>query len=95
MRVRLRTKSAVAVGVMIGCLFILLGSLIVIWIDYRSSPSCPGESATSYTLGTDETWCTPKKEFCEMLRKVIDEEGGEGDEAAFRQSCAVFAEADE
>ena len=95
MRVRLRTKSAVAVGVMTGCLFILLGALIVIWIDDRSSPSCPGESATSFALGTDETWCTPKREFCELLRKVVDEEGTEEDEAAFRMTCAEFVEPDE
>ena len=95
MRVRLRTKGAVAVGVIVGCLLILLGALIVIWIDHRSSPSCPGESATSFALGTDETWCTPKKEFCEMLRRVIDEEGGEEDEAAFLVTCAEFVEPDE
>ena len=95
MDVRLRTKRAIAVGGILGCLFILFGALIVLWIDDRSSPSCPPESATSYALGTDETWCTPKKEFCEMLRRNLDEESNEEDEAAYMQICAEFAEPDE
>ncbi len=95
MNIRLRTKKAAVVGVIISCVFILLGALIVVWIDGRSSPSCPPESATSYALGTDETWCTPKKEFCEMLRRSIDDGGGESAEAEYRLTCAEFAEPDE
>jgi len=95
MRVRLRSKTAVAVGGIIGCLFILLGVLLVIWIDHRSSSSCPGESATSFALGTDETWCTPKSEFCEMLRRNLDEGGSEDDKTTFRHICAEFEELEE
>ncbi len=89
---RLKTKRTVAV-VVIG-LIVLLGALIVGWNVARSTSSCPPEDATSYNLEGD-TWCTPKSEFCEMLRATIDAEGSEDDEAAYLQICAEFAELEE
>ena len=91
----LKTMSAVAVGVVVGGLLILLGALFVQWIDDRSALSCPPEHGTSFPLGEGDPWCTPKSEFCEMLRRNIDADGSEDDEAAYRQICAEFAELEE
>ena len=87
----LKTTSAVAVGVVVGGLIILLGTLIVGWIVDRNSSSCPPESATSFNLQGD-SWCTPKSEFCEMLRRNLDEDGSEDGEANYRQICAELEE---
>ena len=95
MRVRLRSKTAVAVGGIIGCLFILLGALFVIWIDDRSSLSYPPEHATSFPLGGGDPWCTPKSEFCEMLHRNLDDGGSEDDKTTFRHICAEFEELEE
>lgn len=90
----LKAKKAVAAAVVAVGLTVLLGALIVGWIVDRNSSSCPGEYATSFNSEGD-TWCTPKSEFCEMLRRNLDEDGSEDDEAAFRMTCAEFAELDE
>ena len=94
MKERLKTKRAVVGGLVVAGLIVLLGALIVVWIVDRNSSSCPGEYATSFNQEGD-TWCTPKSEFCEKLRRVIDEDGNEDDEANFRQNCAEFAEPEE
>lgn len=90
----LKTKKAVATAVVTVGLIILLGALIVGWIVDRNASSCPGDYATSFNSEGD-TWCTPKSEFCEMLRRNLDEDGDEDDEAALQQICAEFEEPDE
>lgn len=87
--------SAVAVGVVVGGLILLLGALIVQWIDDRSSLSCPPEHATSFPLGGGDPWCTPKSEFCEMLHWNLDDGGSEDDKTTFRHICAEFEELEE
>lgn len=90
----LKAKKAVAAAVVTVGLIILLGALIVGWIVDRNASSCPGDYATSFNSEGD-TWCTPKSEFCEMLRRNLDEDGDEDDEAALQQICAEFEEPDE
>ena len=90
----LKAKKAVAATAVPVGLTVLLGALILGWIVDRNASSCPGDYATSFNSEGD-TWCTPKSEFCEMLRRVIDEDGGEEDEANYRQTCAEFVEPDE
>ena len=90
MKDRLKKKRAVAVGLVVAGLIVLLGALSVGWIVDRSSSSCPPDYATSFNFEGD-TWCTPKSEFCEMLRRNLDDDGTEEDEAAYRDICAEFA----
>ena len=94
MKDRLKTKSAVAVAAVAVGLIVLLGAVMVGWIVDRNASSCPGDCATSFNSEGD-TWCTPKSEFCEMLRRNLDEDGDEDDEAALQQICAEFEEPDE
>ncbi len=90
MKDRLKKKRAVAVGLVVAGLIVLLGALSVGWIVDRNSSSCPGDYATGFN-SEGETWCTPKSEFCEMLRRNLEEDGTEEDEAAYRVICAEFA----
>ena len=91
----LKTMTAVAAGVVVGGLIILLGVLVVQWIVDRSTLACPSEQATSFPLNGGDPWCTPKSEFCEMLRRNLDEDGTEDGEANYRLICAECAEPDE
>ena len=90
----LKTKRTLAVAVVVIGLIVLLGALIIGWNVARNTSSCPPEYATSFNLEGD-TWCTPKSEFCEMLRATINADGSEDDEAEYRQICAEFAELEE
>jgi hypothetical protein len=94
MKDQLKTKRTLAVAVVVAVLIILLGTLIVGWTIARNSSSCPPEYATGFNL-EGGTWCTPKSEFCEMLRTTINADGSEDDEAAYRQICAEFVELEE
>lgn len=87
-------KTKIAVGVFAVGLIVLLGVLIAGWIVERNSSSCPDDYATGFNLEGD-SWCVPKSEFCEMLRRNLDADGDEYDEAAYRQICAEFAELEE
>ena len=90
----LKAKKAVTAAVVVVGLTVLLGALIVGWIVDRNSSSCPPDYATGFNF-QGETWCTPKSEFCEMLRRNLEEAGSENDEANYREICAEFAEPDE